>query len=430
MKNPEELLALMDSLALYYKVAEKEPFPTLNKLLIELSSSTNFRSIRQEYYKFCRKAIEYSWPYCVKDYILDDLNPFTKGKDNLLSIAKMDLSILKKLSSITIEDLKEIAQKIYSNSHFSPDGTDNPANWAIYPKFKFSSDLNIEKDNAQYWLNSERNHLKESFDISKWDKNTSALKDFYRNIGYGIFNQYIAFSWQENHLEGIPHPDNIQLKNLFELSKEHKIILENTKRFLQNLPSHNVILYGDRGSGKSSTVKALLHHFAPEGLKMVQIANCSLEGLPLLMKILAKTPHKFIIFVDDLSFEASQTQYKWLKTILEGGLSPKPQNILFYVTSNRHHLVKETFSERQQDEVHPQDNLQEKLSLADRFGLKIIFANSTQNNYLKIVENLAKEKNLNIPWENLKIKALEWALWHNGYTGRSAKQFLDYLAQE
>ena len=269
-----------------------------------------------------------------------------------------------------------------------------------------------------------------------WEKNWAqavpVLQAFHKQVGSGILSRFPAFIWQQESTEsgqlvGIPHPDPIQLKQLIGLDQEHQIIVDNTKRFLNNLPAHNVILYGDRGSGKSSTVKSLLHAYAPQGLRMVELPNTALSELPNLMRYLAQQKQHFIIFIDDLSFETSESQYKWLKAALEGGLSPKPRNVLVYVTSNRHHLIKETFSERREDEVHPGDSIQEKLSLADRFGLTIVFSNPDQQGYLQIVEHMAHQHHINIPPQELRRMALEWALWHNGHSGRTAKQFIDHL---
>jgi hypothetical protein len=206
------------------------------------------------------------------------------------------------------------------------------------------------------------------------------------------------------------------------------LILENTERFLAGHTASNMLLYGDRGSGKSSTVKALAHTYMGRGLRLVELAKPDLGDLPVVMRLLAGYRHKFIIFIDDLSFEETEQEYKTLKAVLEGGLEVKPDNVLIYVTSNRHHLIKETFSERSGDEVHAGDSMQEKLSLADRFGLTVIFSTPDQKGYLHIVGRLAARLELPIEREELHRLALHWEMWHNGRSERTARQFVNHLA--
>ncbi|MCL6635108.1 MAG: ATP-binding protein [Peptococcaceae bacterium] len=199
------------------------------------------------------------------------------------------------------------------------------------------------------------------------------------------------------------------------------------------LPANNVLLYGDRGTGKSSTVKALLNHYRDRGLRLVEVAKGDLNGFALIARQLRDRPQRFIIFVDDLSFEESEVAYKELKAVLEGGLESRPANVLIYATSNRRHLVREHFSDRAapagpDGEVRGNDTVQEKLSLADRFGITVLFTSPDRALYLDIVRGLAKQRGISLAEGELERRALLWEAWHNGRSGRTARQFVDQIS--
>jgi predicted AAA+ superfamily ATPase len=203
---------------------------------------------------------------------------------------------------------------------------------------------------------------------------------------------------------------------------------------LKGFPTNNVLLYGDRGTGKSSTVKAILNEYHTQGLRMLEVPKAYLADFPLIIRHLKNRTQKFIIFVDDLVFGDNEETYTSLKAVLEGGLESKTPNILIYATSNRRHLIKEYFSERaglqssnHDEEVHAGDSMQEKLSLADRFGISVVFSSPNQNRYLKIVKGIAARRNLDIDQERLHREALQWALWYNGRSARTARQFVDWI---
>jgi hypothetical protein len=210
-------------------------------------------------------------------------------------------------------------------------------------------------------------------------------------------------------------------------------VVHNTEKFLRGLPAVNILLYGARGTGKSSTVKALLHAYGSRGLRLIELPKKYLGDYQEILKILATRPQKFIIFIDDLSFEEDEVEYKELKGLLEGSLQVRPANVLVYATSNRRHLVKEFFADRAPNaggEVRLQDTVQEKLSLAERFGLTVIFPSPDQEQYLAIVGELARKAGLQIAPAELRRRALQWALYQNGTSGRTARQFVDYLRGE
>ncbi|HEY9753042.1 MAG TPA: ATP-binding protein, partial [Coleofasciculaceae cyanobacterium] len=207
-----------------------------------------------------------------------------------------------------------------------------------------------------------------------------------------------------------------------------------TEFLLQGYSALNVLLYGSRGAGKSSLIKAMLNEYGKRGLRLVEVAKSDLLNLPMIVDQLRDCPQKFIVFVDDLSFEADETTFKALKVVLEGSLTARPVNVVVYATSNRRHLVREFFTDRpppqESDEIHAWDSLQEKLSFSDRFGLTLTFEPADQSTYLQIVQHLALQSNLSLPEADLKHRALQWATRHNGRSGRTARQFVDFLTAE
>ncbi len=229
---------------------------------------------------------------------------------------------------------------------------------------------------------------------------------------------------------GISCPDPVGLNDLIGYNSQKQQICINTEQFLKGYPANNVLLYGSRGTGKSTMVKALLNEYGEQGLRLVELTCEDLESLPEVIALLRGHAQKYIIFVDDLSFEDYETRYKGLKAALEGSLTARPDNILIYATSNRRHLVREYHSDRNaplDDEIHTWDTMQEKLSLSDRFGLTITFPSPTQQLYLEIVEKLIEERGLTLDPELVRRSALAWERSHHGPSGRTARQFVDSL---
>ncbi|NJL48803.1 MAG: ATP-binding protein [Leptolyngbyaceae cyanobacterium SM2_5_2] len=267
-----------------------------------------------------------------------------------------------------------------------------------------------------------------------WAEALPTLAQHYQQHGVGKLAQYRAFTWQQGELWGIPDPDPIQLSQLTAYDHPRQQLIQNTQALLQGYPALNVLLYGSRGAGKSSLVKALVNEYAPQGLRLVEVAKTELHHLPQIVERLRSAPQTFIIFVDDLSFEEDDDAFKALKVVLEGSVTARPPNMAVYATSNRRHLVREYFSDRprpsDQDEIQAWDTLQEKLSFSDRFGLTLTFEPADQPTYLVIVQHLAQQAGLTLPQEELTAKALQWATRHNGRSGRTARQFIDWLRAE
>lgn len=264
-----------------------------------------------------------------------------------------------------------------------------------------------------------------------WEEQAEALRDAAQAGAAGPFATPWAFRWEAGSHQVVPvvHPDLQALDELVGYTAERAQVLQNTRRLVAGLPAADVLLYGDRGTGKSSTVKALGPAFAAQGLRLVELGRRDLTDLPELAERLTGAPQRFIVFVDDLSFEEDDATYKDVKTALQGGLRARPANVCVYATSNRRHLVRERLSERDTDDPRGGDGVEEKLSLADRFGLTVVFAAPDQRLYLEIVRGLARARGLELDREALDRQALRWALWHNGRSGRTARQFVETLAE-
>ena len=251
---------------------------------------------------------------------------------------------------------------------------------------------------------------------------------FIRHIctnGSGIYAKYKAFVYENGGLSPIEKPDAIRLSDLKKYEAQRKQIVDNTRAFVAGHPADNVLLYGDRGTGKSSTVKALLNEY--DNLRIVQVDKKDVACLPTLYKTLSASPLKFIIFIDDLSFGENEEGFGILKKVLEGSVCGRPSNILIYATTNRRHLIKETESSRMGDNVHSADEIDESMSLSDRFGLFITFLAPNKEVYLEIVRSLVLDRGIIIDGEKLDRCAERFALKRNGRSPRVARQFVDSL---
>ena len=267
-----------------------------------------------------------------------------------------------------------------------------------------------------------------------WVDALEELAAYYREFGTGIFAEYRALRWQSGQIVGIPHADPVQLNQLAGYEAQRNALLKNTEFLLAGYSALHVLLYGSRGSGKSSLVKGLLNDYGNRNLRLIEVAKSDLKDLPAIVEQLRGAPQKFIIFVDDLSFEEDDDAFKALKVVLEGNLTARPQNVVVYATSNRRHLIREFFGDRPRpsanEEVHAWDTVQEKLSFSDRFGLTLTFEPADQPTYLTIVRHLAAQARITLSQEDLEYRALQWATRHNGRSGRTARQFIDFLGAE
>ncbi|OIP78330.1 MAG: AAA+ family ATPase [Oscillatoriales cyanobacterium CG2_30_44_21] len=417
------------SLLIYQDVLKQEAWEAYVKLLHSLANhitdghENNSRRLSYlfAYGQWFRAiaATGYSWRDYVILQILASTNPFSQQSQTtdvnhlpapLVAAAKSDLKILEGLSLWSGGKLVDL---IEAQGDRPLDGQSreisqlSPAKQSLITKFQSNDD---------------------------WAQLLPDLANYYQQFGTGIFADYTAFRWRNGHIEGVAHPDLVRLSDLVGYESQRQALYKNTEAFLSGYRALHTLLYGSRGTGKSSLIKSLMYAYRDRGLCLIEVAKNDLKDLPTIADILRQSSQKFIVFVDDLSFEAENDDYKALKVILEGNLSAQPQNLLIYATSNRRHLLREYFSDRpslkdlsDRQEVNPWDTVQEKLSLSDRFGLTLTFLQADQDIYLKIVHHLAKRAGIDLPADDLNFRALQWATRHNGQSGRTAQQFIDYL---
>ncbi len=372
-----------------------------------------------------------SWQDYLLTQILRDDNPFTQqaqltSLENLpsalIAAAQKDLQALQSLYQCSSEQLSSWVQA---------------ASQLPVAPIPWHQDRDVEAQGfapiGTYSVNEQllRGKLQQ---LENWADAVEILAAYYRQFGTGIFAEYSAFRWQMEQLIGITHPDPVQLTELVGYESQKEALVKNTEFLLAGYTALHVLLYGSRGTGKSSLVKGLLNKYSNGALRLIEVAKSDLKDLPTIVERLRDVPQKFIIFVDDLSFEEDDDAFKALKVVLEGSITARPQNVVVYATSNRRHLVREFFEDRPRprdgDEVYAWDTVQEKLSFSDRFGLTLTFEPANQDTYLKIVRHLAAQSGISLSPSELEYRALQWATRHNGRSGRSARQFIDFLRGE
>ncbi|MFR1756051.1 MAG: ATP-binding protein [Thomasclavelia spiroformis] len=311
----------------------------------------------------------------------------------------------------------------------------------IYEMFNsdFSSLTSLHQDLINNFIPSKPIINQELFEVSNTLQNNltdcknveefyNVLNTFFSIYGVGKYGLNKAFRYENEQICPIIHIGDGRLDQLIGYKTQKQQLKQNTEAFLAGKKANNVLLYGDSGTGKSSSIKALLNEYYKDGLRMIEVYKHQFKYLPRIIQELQSRNYKFILFMDDLSFEEFEIEYKYLKAVIEGGLEKKPDNILIYATSNRRHLVKQTWSDRQdQDEINVNDAKQEKTSLSSRFGVKILYTHPNRQNYLDIVDGLAKQYDLKIDQEELHQKALTWEIRHGGFSGRTAKQFINAM---
>lgn len=267
----------------------------------------------------------------------------------------------------------------------------------------------------------------------------TSVDSFYRDYGVGMFGLNKAFRIS-NHADGTPelvpinNLDAVRYDDLVGYERQKKLVTDNTMAFIEGRAANNVLLYGDAGTGKSTTVKATLNEFYPQGLRLIEIYKHQFKDLSYVISSVKGRNYKFIIYMDDLSFEDFEIEYKYLKAVIEGGFETKPDNILIYATSNRRHLIKENFSDRadmeHHDDIHRSDTIEEKRSLVDRFGLNILYSKPSFEEYHQIVLRLAEKYGIDMPEDELIKQANAWSVRKGGRTGRVAQHFINSLNPE
>ncbi len=259
---------------------------------------------------------------------------------------------------------------------------------------------------------------------------------FYKDYGVGMFGLNKAFrilSGDDGTVTFCPinNMDAVMLNDLIGYELQKKKLVDNTRAFVDGKKANNVLLFGDSGTGKSTSIKAIVNEFYDQGLRMIEIYKHQFKDLSAVIAQIKNRNYRFIIYMDDLSFEEFEVEYKFLKAVIEGGVETRPDNILIYATSNRRHLIKENWSDRDDmehsDSLHRSDTLEEKLSLFNRFGVTINYSKPTQKEYFHIVIELARKAGIHMSDEELSAEANKWELSHGGISGRTAQQFINYL---
>ena len=274
--------------------------------------------------------------------------------------------------------------------------------------------------------------LEQSEDENEFQSHMAA---FYGEYGVGKFGLNKAFriiEKEEEHkviIDPIINVEHIYFKDIVGYEMQKKKLIENTEAFISGKEANNVLLFGDAGTGKSSSVKAILNEYYGQGLRMIEVYKHQFKALSEVLEQIKDRNYKFIIYMDDLSFEEYELEYKYLKAILEGGLGKRPKNVLIYATSNRRHLIREKFSDKREldDDLHNNDTVQEKLSLAARFGVTIYYGSPDKFQFQGIVKALAEKYQLDMPEDELLLEANKWELSHGGLSGRTASQFITHL---
>lgn len=385
------------------------------------------------------------WQDYIMRCLLEDENIFTQKIEQnqtpslaLEDAVKKDLHALQSLCFCEIGNLKRLVLQHLKQSNvplFLNLTEQSLADWNGFQSNHDKSSLTDLQDVVE-----EKTHqvMLELLGSRDWREHSKTIAEYIRSAGAGVFAKYAMFRWissvDSGHLSPTERPDTVRLKDLIGYDVQRFEIITNTEQFVHGYLANNVLLYGDRGTGKSSTVKALVNKYATtgKGLRLVEVSRDELCDLFQITQLLATKPQRFIIFVDDLSFGDGETGYRELKALLEGSTEVLPDNTLIYATSNRRHFVKETLSDNEEyrDEIRVQDSIQEKLSLADRFGITAVFLLPTRQKYLEIVETLADIHKIEMPKDVLRRRALEWEVRRNGRSPRSAQQFIRSLKGE
>ncbi|MBS7299242.1 MAG: ATP-binding protein [Eubacteriales bacterium] len=352
----------------------------------------------------------------------------------------LDISTLiefAELESVTDDPLKEfvitkladdenVLAKILGRGASIGDDLKNIAiadlNYVLSALNNLSAFSYIPSEHKAHFCNEYTRSIRAMVKAKTADELFELLCKHYKTLGTGIFARYTALLCSKDGLSGIENPDTTSFNELIGLEHIKKTLTDNTELFLSGKKANNVLLFGDRGTGKSSCVKALLNKYHEQGLRVIELPKNCITLIPDLYKELSSKPQKFILYLDDLSFEKHEPEYRSLKVSMEGQLGSIPQNVLIFATSNRRHLIKENWKDREGGDVHAGDNMQEMLSLSERFGISLVFSAPNQREYLDIVKELLSRKGIEIN-DEIEKKAIAWQMNYGGRTPRCASQF-------
>jgi predicted AAA+ superfamily ATPase len=351
--------------------------------------------------------------------------PFDEFPEDLATAARHDLGLLGDLYKL---DMKALQLAIMQSCPGLPRNADVLPSWSRLMKPGEARQGSGAAGSPEAAVLEIKQYLDSA---QSWADAVPFMAGWHFANGSGEAAKYWIFKWSRGSLKGVSKPDTVNMDDLIGYEEQRQRVVENTRRLLAGARANNLLLHGERGTGKSSAIKALIPRFGSEGLRLIELDRTDLHRLPALFDAVGRQSRKFIVFIDDLSFEDSETSYKSLKAAMEGSVEVKPDNVLVYATSNRRHLIKERFEDREtplaDPEIHGGDTLQEKMSLADRFGISILFLAPDQDEYLRIVKAMAEKRGLKIAPDKLRQSALRWAMEQNWRSPRTAKQFVDSL---
>ncbi|MBI4856800.1 MAG: ATP-binding protein [Acetobacterium woodii] len=367
------------------------------------------------------------WHHYLTFLLITNENPFSltcekvgKKEGSVNFFAQNDSSVFKNLFDFDFNDL----EKALDIDCFS-----RVSNYQAIKKPEFMYNQNVSEKVKSLSLKLEAAENDQEF----FDR----ITEFYGEYGVGMFGLNKAFRIIPKAdgngviFNPINNMDKVMLSDLVGYESQKQRLVENTKAFVEGRKANNVLLFGDSGTGKSTSIKAIVNEFYDQGLRMIEIYKHQFRDLSNVIAQIKNRNYRFIIYMDDLSFEEFEIEYKFLKAVIEGGVETKPDNILIYATSNRRHLIRETWSDRNDMEsnsdIHRSDTMQEKLSLVNRFGVSIFYERPSQKQYFGIVAELAKREGLSLSDEELCQEANKWELQHGGISGRTAQQFINHL---
>lgn len=413
-------------LRLLRALSAPEPDPAT----VALSYSHAFRALAAIASEDATPGLTDAWQAYLAARLIDDRNPWSEQVERLGSAkispmlraqARRDLRTLQQLFQLDARTLLDAVDRVVT-----PTMPELRAAWE--PWRDLAPQVDNETTRARDLLAARL------VTCADWTELVEPLEQHWARHGTGVQAHYHVLRWNsaEQHLSGIAHPDPIRLDSLVGQERQQEKLTRNIARFLAGLPAQDMLLYGPPGTGKSSTVKALVNANADQGLCLVEVSKEHIGDLPQVVAQLRERAPRYLLFIDDLSFEEHETAYKALKVMLEGTAEARPANVLICATSNRLNLIRENFSERGKptEDVNWRDTMDEKQSLAHRFGLRVTFMSPDQRQYLSIVETLALQRALELPAEILQELALQWERQHSGRSGRVARQFIDDLEAE
>lgn len=390
---------------LFNNIRNKEIYDAM----IKASVTNNEEDIKAAISKLVSFSIEYGingnlWQsYILYTLIFND-NSYTRSielnkKIEVLELAKKDLLEIYNLYIMNRDWMNPIIDFKYSNK-----------------KTDVSKAIEIIKRGIK-------------IDYDSFEKSVLA---FYKNYGLSDMSIYKAFRVEDGVLSPIYNILNVTFADLIGYEYQKNLLMENTENFLKSKPFNNVLLYGDSGTGKSTSIKALLNTYFNKGLRIIEVYKHQMEEISKIIHTLKNRPYHYVIYMDDLSFEEDEIEYKYLKSIIEGGIEPKPNNVVIYATSNRRHLIKETFRDNGDidDDLHRNETQAEKLSLAYRFGLQIYYSSLSVKQFREMVKALAVKNNIEMDDEELIKEASKWELTYGSLSGRCATQFINYLVNK